>query len=126
MDNRRVAGQTGILALTAVLILVLWGCSPGADQDAVKPSEPQPDVDPGLKANQGLVDDFEMLESFASTGQVILRVSSPGAGKQEPSVCDRKIKVQTFGPTIFWEPNFFPGGGHLAGGPESVWDLDGG
>ncbi|MGB3565190.1 MAG: hypothetical protein WBC09_19215 [Thermoanaerobaculia bacterium] len=108
MDNRRVAGQTGILALTAVLLLALCGCSQPPDQDAEKPREPDSVVDPAVMMNQGLVDDFEMLESFAGAGQVILRVSSQGPTQAQSSICDRKIKVQTFGPTIFWEPSFSP------------------
>jgi hypothetical protein len=108
MDNRRVAGQTGILALTAVLLLALYGCSQPPDQGPEKPPGPDPIVDPAVMMNQGLVDDFEVLESFAGTGQVILRVSSQGPTEAQSSICDRKIKVQTFGPTIFWEPSFSP------------------
>ncbi len=109
MDNRRVAGRTGILALTAVLLLLLWGCSPAKapKDEASTPSEPLI-VDAAEVANQGLLDDFATLERFASTGQIIIRISSQGSGKEEPSACTRKIRVQTFGPTIFWNPDFTP------------------
>jgi hypothetical protein len=104
MDNRRVAGQTGILAVTVLLLLSLWGCS----QEAPPGTGTPPPGNPLEKDNQFLLDDFAKLESLAGTGQVILRVSSQGPRKDESSVCTRKIKVQTFGPTIFWEPDFSP------------------
>lgn len=110
MDNRRVAGPTGILALSAVMLLVVWGCPQKQAPDnatSTPPVEP-PVLERADKENQDLLDDFAMLESIAGTGQVILRISSQGPGKEETPACTRKIKVQTFGPTIYWKEDFTP------------------
>lgn len=109
MRERRVSGQAGTLALTALLLLVLWGCSPPPAPEketpapVEPPSEPTPEDD-----NRALLDEFVALERSAATGRVIVRVLSPGGGKQNLDPCSREIKVQTWNPTIFWKPDQSP------------------
>jgi hypothetical protein len=109
MDKRRVAGQTGILALTTVVLLALWGCPAATEPEPeVQPQPEQPSPSSQERGNELLMENFDKLESIAGTGQVLLRITPQGPSKQSASACDRRIMVQTFGPTIYWEPNFSP------------------
>jgi len=109
MDNRRVAGQTGSLVLTVVVLLGLWGCPPGPAPDTETPPPPEPPkVEPVDDENQLILDEFDELERFASTGEVRIVISYSGSDNDEPSPCARKIRAQTFGPTIYWSPDYTP------------------
>lgn len=106
MDHRRVAGQAGILALTASLLFVVWGCSNGAAPESQEIGAPEtPKVGPEAGEDQQLLSDFDFLERFARSGRVIIRISSD---EDVPSKCNRKIKAMTYGPTVFWESTSSP------------------
>jgi hypothetical protein len=108
LNHRRVSGLPAILALTAVLLLALWACSPAPAPVGETPEATEPSKKTGVDdENQNLLDDFEMLEAIASTGRIIVRITSQGPNN-EASACTRRIRVQTFGPTIFWGPDFAP------------------